>query len=193
MAAPGRERGAAGQGGARASDGRGRWRLRPATAADHGRIERLLRELDGLHARLQPSFFRAPRGARRSEDELRRALGRNDELILLALAGDDDDELAGLVHVRVHQAPPAPELAQRRRAHVEELVVSPAARRRGCGRRLMAEATRWARARGAEQILLTVWRGNEEAEAFYGDLGYRAVSSVLALDLGAAQDDAAGD
>ena len=67
----------------------------------------------------------------------------------------------------------------RRRAHVEALVVDERHRRAGIGTALMNAATDWARARGAVEIVLTVWAGNAAAEAFYGRLGYRIISRAL--------------
>jgi ribosomal protein S18 acetylase RimI-like enzyme len=70
-----------------------------------------------------------------------------------------------------------------RRAHVELLVVARAARRQGLGRRLMDELAAWARRQGAAELVLTVWAGNREAEAFYERLGYRVLSRALHLPL----------
>jgi ribosomal protein S18 acetylase RimI-like enzyme len=43
----------------------------------------------------------------------------------------------------------------------------------------MAEAAAWARAHGAAELVLTVWAGNADAEAFYQRLGYRVLSQVM--------------
>jgi GNAT superfamily N-acetyltransferase len=51
------------------------------------------------------------------------------------------------------------------------------------GTRLLAEVERWARGRGAEQVVLTVWQGNRAAERFYRAAGYGAVSRVMAREL----------
>jgi ribosomal protein S18 acetylase RimI-like enzyme len=74
-------------------------------------------------------------------------------------------------------------MVPRRRGHVESLVVATGARRRGLGRRLMDEASDWARGAGAVELVLTTWAGNDEAEAFYRQLGYRPLSQVLARSL----------
>jgi GNAT superfamily N-acetyltransferase len=54
---------------------------------------------------------------------------------------------------------------------VGELAVLPTATRSGVGRRLMAAAEHWARARGLRHLLQT-GAANEEARAFYRSLGY---------------------
>lgn len=55
---------------------------------------------------------------------------------------------------------------------VDQLSVSEAFRRRGIGRALMERAASLARDVGADSIQLTVWTFNEEAIAFYKQLGY---------------------
>jgi GNAT superfamily N-acetyltransferase len=52
------------------------------------------------------------------------------------------------------------------------LVTDARARRRGVGARLMAEAERWARERGADQVHLTANLRREEAHRFYEEAGY---------------------
>lgn len=52
------------------------------------------------------------------------------------------------------------------------LVTDARARRCGVGARLMAEAERWARERGADQVHLTANLRREEAHRFYEGAGY---------------------
>jgi ribosomal protein S18 acetylase RimI-like enzyme len=170
---------------------------RPATFADLEALLLLYRENDALHAALQPGFFRAAGGPARSERALRQALSRRDEALFVACAdaglgsesgprppaGWPPGGVCGLIHLSVYDTPVAPSLVPARRAHVADLIVAAWARRRGHGRRLMERATAWARERGATQVLLTVWTGNEGAAAFYRGLGYQAVNQVLCATL----------
>ena len=57
------------------------------------------------------------------------------------------------------------------RGWVYYLAVAPAQRRRGIGRRLMAEAEAWLKAAGAPKLLLMVREGNDAALAFYDAIG----------------------
>ena len=70
-----------------------------------------------------------------------------------------------------------------RDGRIDTLVVAKGARRAGCGRKLLEAATRWARERKAEEILLTVWEGNKDAEHFYRKLGLSSLSRVMKLSL----------
>jgi GNAT superfamily N-acetyltransferase len=56
---------------------------------------------------------------------------------------------------------------------VGDLFVRDSCRGQGVGRTLMQHAREIAEARGANQVLWTVWRKNEAAQAFYRQLGAR--------------------
>ncbi len=153
--------------------------MRIARPADRAALTGLWREVADLHARLLPGFFRS---SDESAREVARAVedsGANRTVLVAEL----DGTLAGFAHVALYDTPRSPSLSPCRRAQVEAIAVAAAMRRRGIGRLLMEEASAWGRARGAAQLLLTVWAGNEEAEAFYRALGYRSLNQVLGRDL----------
>lgn len=155
--------------------------LRPARSEDYEALEALLAEADQLHARILPSYFRPPRKATRTREELARLLASRDERIVVA--EDDAGCVIGLVHVQIYDTPAIATMVPKRRAHVDNLVVTERKRRGGVGSALLQAAAEWARAQGAREILLTVWAGNESAERFYEALGFRRVSSVLGREL----------
>jgi ribosomal protein S18 acetylase RimI-like enzyme len=158
--------------------------VRAATAADVDALARLWLEADELHARVAPGFFRRPdvaRGRQRAEEALRDVAESGHEVILVAV--DGDQRVVGACHLQIYDTPVGHTMVPERRGHVETLIVARAERRRGCGRALMEAATAWARARGASQLLLTVWAGNDDAERFYAALGYRTISQVLGTQL----------
>jgi GNAT superfamily N-acetyltransferase len=143
----------------------------PAAAA-------LCAESAAHHAGIQPRFFRGSGGRLP-------ARGRNRALFV---ALDGDGVVSGLLALAVHDTPNDPLLQPLRRAHVDELVVAKTARRRGCGRALLDAARVWARATGADQLVLTVWEGNVAAERFYAAAGLRQVSRVLVDELRSSSD-----
>jgi len=155
--------------------------IRAALREDLAALRDLWRQLDALHARLQPGYFQRSLTPR-SNDELEQALTSWGRTIRVAEA---DGEVVGAVSVTLVDTPDDPNKTPRRRALVEDLVVDAAHRLCGVGRALMETAKEWCRKRGAEQIVLTVWAGNEAAEAFYRSLGYGRVSQVLGLELDA--------
>lgn len=67
-------------------------------------------------------------------------------------------------------------------ALVDELVVDRAWRNQGVGRRLMAEAIRAARARGACEVEVSTERSNQAAQAFYRRLGFSHEAVLMELE-----------
>ena len=157
------------------SSGGAAFRVRRARRADWPSARELLREVDDLHAELAPKYFRS---APRAEDEWQRLIEEDSGAVFVAEPEETDGAIAVLV-ARVYDTPDNPAMVQRRRLHVETLVVRGKHRRRGIGRRLMAECADWGRSHGAVEVVLTTWVGNRDAEAFYERLGYRELSRVL--------------
>jgi GNAT superfamily N-acetyltransferase len=151
------------------------WRVRTARAGDAAALAGLRREADEQHAALAPDFFRAP-PAPLPEVTL-------DDHAHLLVAEDAGGCVCGFSVVEIFYTPPSPTMVPARRAHLESLIVARAHRRAGCGRALLRASADWARVRGARQLLLTVWRGNRDAEAFYAALGYHPISQVLGTEL----------
>ena len=155
--------------------------IRKAELGDYDGICQLIRAADDLHAEILPGFFRKARqGNPRTRDEVRRILESPTETILVR---EEGGVIAGLVHVQIYDTPPVAVMVARRRAHIDLLVVAEAARRRGLGRTLLDGARAWARGMGAEELLLTVWAGNDLAQRFYEKQGFRRINTVLGQPL----------
>ena len=84
------------------------------------------------------------------------------------MTADSAGDVLGLV--ALHREPalhhPAPACL------ITALVTSPHARRRGVGRRLLAAAEEWARARGCNRIVVTSAERRTDAHEFYPRCGY---------------------
>jgi diamine N-acetyltransferase len=150
-------------------------RVRRARRDDWPAVRELLREVDDLHAKLAPEYFRS---APRVEGEWLRLLQEDNGAIFVAEPAAADGAIAVIV-ARIYDTPDNPAMVPRRRLHIETVVVCCKHRRLGIGRRLMGEAVEWGRGHGAVEVVLTTWIGNDDAEAFYERLGYRVLSRVL--------------
>ena len=64
-------------------------------------------------------------------------------------------------------------------AHVAQLVVDPAMRRRGLAKQLLFAAAERARAAGARRLTLIVSPGNAAAQALYARLGFTTIGTLL--------------
>jgi len=156
------------------------FRIRSAHLADHLALCDLWSQVDAYHAAIRPDFFVVSGTPARSKLYLDRIIDDSNQELLVAVSGD---RLLGLIHLQIYDTPKSPVFADRRRAHVEDLVVDTPARRRGVGRALLSSGEDWARRHQATQMVLTLWRGNEAAEAFYDRHGYGTVSQVLVREL----------
>ena len=92
-------------------------------------------------------------------------------------------KVVGFAAVKVVVTPRDPAMVPRRRAHLEMVVVDEGHRQAGIGTALMEAATGWARERGAEEMVLTVWSDNAAAEALYGRLGYEPIARILRREI----------
>jgi ribosomal protein S18 acetylase RimI-like enzyme len=70
-----------------------------------------------------------------------------------------------------------------RTAHLTDLYVRPAARRRGVAKELLASVVAAAGEAGFEHLTLEVATGNANARAFYDRLGFREIQRVLAAEV----------
>ena len=101
---------------------------------------------------------------------LQRLLGRDDQLVLAAVA--EDGELAGWLHAAEQDL-----VESERRCEILGLVVDGRRRRGGIGRRLVAEAERWTAARGLRQMSVRSNVAREESHPFYEAQGYSWVKT----------------
>ena len=144
-------------------------RIRQATTQDYEALLPLFEDIDALHRQQHPERFQKPAGPARDRDFFLTALADDQAGFFVA---EVSGELVGHVHVIVRDTPPVPILKPRRLAHIDEIAVKAAYRGRGVGHLLMEQAEAWARTNGATAIELGVYEFNQEAQAFYRDLGY---------------------
>ena len=142
----------------------------------------LLVEAERVHARLRPDYFRE-RPAGQGGPVTRAGLavrpthgdGRTLEILVAEVAG----EIVGYASIQLVDTPRDPAVIPARRAHVETVVVAQAHRRHGIGTALMEAAAEWGQARGAVELILTVWSNNRAADALYRRGGYEPLARIL--------------
>ena len=136
---------------------------------DGPRIRRVTREDAAAVAALSDQLG-YPVAAEAIAARLERLLGREDQLVLAAVA--DDGELAGWIHAAEQDLVEA-----ERRCEILGLVVDGRRRRGGIGRGLVAEAERWAASRGLRQMSVRSNVAREESHPFYEAQGYGRVKT----------------
>jgi ribosomal protein S18 acetylase RimI-like enzyme len=136
----------------------------------------LRQQAERTHARLMPDYFReAPADAPGIWEP-----GQGPwSAVLVAEATVAPRAVLGFAAVKAVVTPRDPAMVPRRRAYLEVIVVDEAHRGTGIGTALMRAATRWARERDAEEMVLTVWSDNAAADALYDALGYQPIARIL--------------
>jgi diamine N-acetyltransferase len=152
--------------------------VRSARSEDYAALCVLWKAVDDLHARLLPGYFKRSAKPPRRRDEIERILRAPDEAVFVAEI-DAGGAVVGLVHVQIYDTPAIAMMVPKRRAHIDNLVVDEGHRRQRFGTRLLDAAASWARQHGAEDLLLTVWEGNDDALRFYEKAGFGPINAVL--------------
>ena len=127
--------------------------LRPAQVTDAAQMAGLAGDLG------------YPMSAGEMERRLERLL--SDSHHYVRIAADDSGRLLAWMQVEHRTS-----LEGGERAEIMGLVVDPAARRYGIGRRLVKEAERWASARGLRELSVRSNTARHVAHPFYEELGY---------------------
>lgn len=163
-------------------------RIRDATPADLPALGTLLAETFRFHAAERPDVFVPVADGSLDLTYLDRCFSDPDAHLFVAEGEQADGEteghgderaVIGLVQCEVRHTPNRDMLAPRTHVHVEELVVTAAARGRGVGRALMVRAENWARELGITTVELNVFSFNAPARSLYEDLGYRPSAYLL--------------
>lgn len=141
-------------------------RIRPAGIADQPFLIALTQRLAAFPL---PPWRTAQEIARADHPILLDALTRPSAETLIAVATDDADDQLGYVFVSTK----VDYFTAERHGHIEILAVGEEATGRGVGHALMAEADRWAAARGYRFLTLSVFATNQRALGLYDRLGYQ--------------------
>ena len=145
--------------------------VRPATENDRDFVVGLVPSLleFGSPAWRSPGALRSGYGV-----ELARALSSQDRRATFLIAETRDGTPLGFISLKVVAS-----IESGERAHVADLAVTEAVRRRGVGTVLMRAGEASARELGFDLLSLDLWSTNETALAFYRRLGYHAESLTM--------------
>lgn len=136
------------------------WTARSASAAD---IPELVRVINAAY-RVEDFFID---GDRTNAEDIRTRMS-DPAMRIIVVDRDGSESLAGCVLVDVHAA----------RGHFAMLSVDPTLQGRGIARVLLNAVEDYCRSRGCDALDLEIVDLREELPAFYGALGFRAVSTA---------------
>ena len=150
--------------------------VRAALAADLDALMQLNEVVQSLHADLYPGDFTRAVDPSALSAYFAARLANAQSAIGIAEA---DRVPVGYVSFDVQARPATPFSLPRSRIYVHQIVVAPAARRRGIATALMRYVEHRAVAEGIDEIALNTWTDNLDAQRFFGSQGFAAFNVML--------------
>jgi len=150
--------------------------VRVASAADIDDIIRLNRDVQLLHAELEPSFFKSNFDNEKVASFFAAKLALPENHIRLA---DGDDGPNGYVWFEVQDRPETPLTLARKRVYIHHLSVQAGARRHGIASALLRQVEAEELIGGITTITLDTWAANGPARRFFEACGFAAFNLSL--------------
>ena len=142
-------------------------KIRRATESDLNGINKLLRQVLGVHHDGRPDIFKS--GAKKYTDEELLGMIADDESPIFV--GAEKDEIVGYCFCIFKQHKDSNILTDIKTLYIDDLCVDETSRGLGVGKRLYEYALNFARKSGCYNLTLNVWACNEGALVFYKKLG----------------------
>lgn len=143
--------------------------IRTASAPDASLLARLNRDVQRLHAALEPGFFKSAPDNKEVAGFFAARLTWQDNHIRIA---DADGDPKGYIWFEVQDRPETPLTLPRKRIYVHHLSVQASVRRQGIASALLKHVEEEARARGITNIALDTWAANGSARSFFSARGF---------------------
>lgn len=142
--------------------------IQAATLEDANAFAVLFNTVEAYHRQHMPSRYRQP-PENYAIEFFQQALTSENSKIFFAVS---DADIVGYILVNIKEIGSSPMLNPGKFFFVEQLAISPAARRRNIGTELMNFAEQLAKKMGFNEVELNYWMFNDVAEKFYRTLGY---------------------
>lgn len=149
--------------------------IRPAALNDTDRIAELYQQLFTLMADYQPDRWRP---AQQDRGFIENAV--TDEKFCLLVA-ETEGHIAGFAFAQTQVTSPYTCVVPRRFGYIFDIVVDPAVRGQGTGKKLLDAVKDWSKAQGYTHLELSVLPENTGAMRLYEREGYQPVIHTLAI------------
>ena len=150
--------------------------IRRANEQDISGLDRLLYQVQDVHAKGRPDLFR-PGGKKYTDEELV-AIIRDDERPIF-VAVDETGTILGYAFCIYETQQDTPSVVGRRILYIDDLCVDESCRGQHIGKALYAHVVETAREAGCYHITLNVWQLNEPALRFYESCGLVPLKTMM--------------
>ena len=139
-----------------------------ATKKHIAEISRLLRQVLDVHSQIRPDIFK--KGTKKyTRKELKKIIWKNKSPIFLCVEGEC---VLGYCFCVINKVKDSNFLQDKKTLYIDDLCVDETCRGKGIGKALYAYVLEFAKNEGCDNITLNVWTGNDNAIAFYQNLGF---------------------
>lgn len=154
--------------------------IRAASVADVDCIVSLNRDVQQLHAELEPSFFKSHINRKDITSFFAEKIAMPEHHFRLAHGEGDPD---GYLWFEVQERPETPLTFSRKRIYIHHLSVRTEVRRNGIASALLGHVEAEVLARGIKTIVLDTWAANRSASRFFEGCGFTMLNLTLAKRL----------
>lgn len=152
--------------------------IRRAQKSDREAIGRLWYDMLRMHGELDARFAPSEDARERWHNDFNAWLDRLSRRIYVA---EVDGAVCGFV--AAEQWAPAPIYQDQPGVYIDEIFIEPEQRGKGIGRQLVEAVREWAEELGVHQVRATVVAKNEDAAAFWREIGAELVLQSFAIPL----------
>ncbi len=153
--------------------------IRLAENKDIEGINKLLYRVETVHRKLRPDLFK-PNAKKYSNDELRHLLKN---IMTPVFVYEEDGEVRGYCFCRIQNNFGNDMLYAMKTFYIDDICVDEDAEGKGMAQKLFDYVKDYAYKKGAKNITLNVWEGNDRARAFYEKMGFFVRSTTMELTL----------
>ncbi|MDE7330581.1 MAG: GNAT family N-acetyltransferase [Clostridia bacterium] len=141
--------------------------IRRVNSGDIRDINKLLYQLEDVHAELRPDIFK-PNTKKYSDKELAELI---EDYTRPAFAATEGEKILGYVFCKIKRQTDNPILKAVKTLYIENICVDESARKAGVGTALYEHVIDFAKAEKCYNVTLKVWSDNKSAVNFYESLG----------------------
>lgn len=144
-------------------------KIRQATSTDSSLLSSLCVDVQNLHAKHHPDFFKIPQSDNFAVDFFDGVLADPTTSIFIA---EENGQALGYIFCKLIDRPENPFTFAVRYLHIDQISVRPAAQGKGVGTKLIQRAIALALELNLQRIQLDSWGFNIEAHMFFEKMGF---------------------
>ena len=144
-------------------------KIRQAISTDSSLLSSLCVDVQSLHAKHHPDFFKMPRNDNFAVDFFDGVLADPTTNIFIA---EENGQALGYIFCKLIDRPENPFTFAVRYLHIDQISVRPAAQSKGVGTKLIQRAGALALELNLQRLQLDSWGFNTEAHTFFEKMGF---------------------